>query len=108
MTFGLTDDTIRAIHAVLLLHPEVERAIVYGSRAKNCHRPGSDIDLALVGERLSFSILLQLINEMDNLPIPYTVDLALVSGITDPDLVDHIKRVGVVFFERDTETVDRA
>mgnify|MGYP006201431629 CR=1 FL=1 len=45
--FGLSAQTIRKLHSVLVQHPHVLRAVVYGSRAKGNYRPGSDIDLTL-------------------------------------------------------------
>ena len=101
MNHGLPEAAIRAIHEVFLRHPEVEQAILFGSRAKGSYRHGSDIDLVLSGEYLTFSILLTLINEMDDLTIPHTVDLSLLSRISDLDVLDHIRRVGVIFFDRE-------
>ena len=40
------------IRAVLVRHPSVTRAVLFGSRAKGNFREGSDIDLALEGESL--------------------------------------------------------
>ena len=45
--FGLRDALWQRITAALLRHPGVEAVILFGSRAKGTHRPGSDIDLAL-------------------------------------------------------------
>jgi hypothetical protein len=41
--------------------------------------------------------------EIDDLLLPYMVDLSILSHITDPDVIDHIRRVGVVFYSRDDE-----
>ncbi len=46
---GLPEAAIVAIQQVLASHPEVEAAILYGSRALGRHRPASDIDLTLIG-----------------------------------------------------------
>ncbi|OHE68241.1 MAG: DNA polymerase III subunit beta, partial [Treponema sp. RIFOXYC1_FULL_61_9] len=57
MTLGLTEDDLRYIRDTLARFPEVERAAVFGSRAKGTHKPGSDIDLAIWGESVSFSVV---------------------------------------------------
>ena len=44
---GLTDATVAQIHEVFARHPEVEKAVLYGSRAKGNFKPGSDVDLTL-------------------------------------------------------------
>jgi predicted nucleotidyltransferase len=99
---GLSEATVAKIHEVFGRHPEVEKAVVYGSRAKGNFKPGSDIDLTLSGERLDLKILGQLESELDDLLLPYEFDLSIFSKLTHPDLVEHIKRVGVVFYERPT------
>jgi hypothetical protein len=38
---------------VLADNPKVEEAVIYGSRAKEVHKPGSAIDLVLKGEKLT-------------------------------------------------------
>jgi predicted nucleotidyltransferase len=52
MKSGLPETTIAKIRAVLARFPEVEKAILYGSRAKGNFKTGSDIDLTLCGEAL--------------------------------------------------------
>jgi hypothetical protein len=55
---GLPEEAIAAIRQVLASHPEVEAAILYGSRALGRHRPTSDIDLTLIGPAISAAALL--------------------------------------------------
>ena len=90
---------VQGIRRVLADHPEVRRAVLYGSRAKGNYRNGSDIDLTLFGNELSLGLLLQIMNELDELLLPWTIDLSLYSSIENPDLRDHIERVGIVFFD---------
>lgn len=98
--FGLPDKTLATIRHILAECPAVEKAILYGSRAKGNHRPGSDIDLTLIGDRLDLNILGELSARLDESPIPYQVDLSLWSRIDNAKLREHIERVGVVFYQR--------
>jgi len=95
--FGLSPSVISSLKSTILKNGKVEKIIIYGSRAKGTHRPGSDIDLTIVGPTLSTTDLLKIENEIDDLMIPYKVDLSLLHQIENPDLVDHITRVGVDF-----------
>lgn len=97
--FGLPDKTLATIRHILAECPAVEKAILYGSRAKGNHRPGSDIDLTLIGDRLDLNILGELSTRLDESPIPYQVDLSLWSRIDNAKLREHIERVGVVFYQ---------
>ncbi|MFQ5543922.1 MAG: nucleotidyltransferase domain-containing protein [Nitrospiria bacterium] len=99
MKFGLKEHTIEQINAVFSHYPEVEKVILYGSRAKGDFKNGSDIDLTLEGKNLSLSIVHKIGNDLDDLLLPYTFDLSIFNQIDNPDLIDHIKRIGIVFYE---------
>ncbi|MEL6900165.1 MAG: nucleotidyltransferase domain-containing protein [Cyanobacteria bacterium J06606_4] len=100
LSCGLSQDTLQKIRSVLAAHPEVESAILYGSRAIGNFRPSSDIDLTLTGEQLTLSILLRIDTEIDDLLLPYLFDLSILSHIHSPTLLDHIYRVGIPLYER--------
>lgn len=55
--FGLNEQSIRIITDILKKYPEIEQAIIYGSRAKGNYRIGSDIDLTFKGQHLNQTIL---------------------------------------------------
>lgn len=96
--YGLKDVHIKRIHAVFSSYNAIDKAILYGSRAIGNYRIGSDIDLSLVGNHLDFNVLLAIENELDDLLLPFKIDLSLLSNIENPDLIDHIKRVGIDFY----------
>ena len=100
MQFGLKQNVIDLIREQLELNPKIEEVVLYGSRAKGNYRPGSDIDLTLKGEELSVKDLISLENQMEDLPIPFKFDISLYHRITNPDLLDHIQRVGILFYKR--------
>ncbi len=97
---GLSDEAVAQIHAALAHHPEVEKAVLYGSRAKGNFKPGSDVDLTLVGFQVTSKILGDIQSELEGGLLPYTFDLSILAQITQGDLLDHIRRVGVVFYEK--------
>jgi len=99
--FGLKEATIQSIRNVLEQYPKVEKATLYGSRAMGRYKIGSDIDLTLHGgPSLTLTTLFKIMDDMDELLLPYTLDLSIYHTIHDDDLLDHINRVGVVFYER--------
>ncbi|PKQ69872.1 nucleotidyltransferase domain-containing protein [Raineya orbicola] len=100
MNYGLKVETILAIQQVLAKYQEVEKAILYGSRAKGNYRLGSDIDLTLLGDKLSFDILQNIENELDDLLLPYKIDISLYKQIKNPDLLKHIDSIGKIFYEK--------
>ena len=101
MTFGLADIEFQALCNALASVPEIEEAIIYGSRARGTNRMASDIDLTLKGDGLTYLQLALLDERIDNLYLPYFVDLSLYSMLKNPDLLDSIHREGKVFYNRD-------
>lgn len=98
---GLTVETICKIWDVFKQYPALEKAILYGSRAKGTYRTGSDIDLTLIGKRLDYWQLGKIENQLDDLLLPYSFDISLFEQMTTPDLIEHIDRVGIIFYPVD-------
>ncbi|VAW53805.1 hypothetical protein MNBD_GAMMA06-51 [hydrothermal vent metagenome] len=96
--FGLNKNTIDKIQSVFVTFSEIEEVIIYGSRAKGTQKKGSDIDLTIKGEKLNFSLLNKLDRQLDDLLLPYQIDLSLFDNIDNADLVSHINRVGKRFY----------
>jgi len=106
MKYGLSTTTVERLQNTLLLYPEVEKAVLYGSRAKDTYRPGSDIDLTLCGDELNHILLTQINNELDDLLLPYQIDLSLMASLSHPALLDHIRSVGVVLYEKSSAPLE--
>jgi len=98
---GLNDSDIKKIQTVLNLHQEIEKAILFGSRAKGNYKPASDIDLTLVGDELTLTIQQKIENELDDLLLPYKFDISIYHTISSNELVEHIERVGQLFFQKE-------
>jgi predicted nucleotidyltransferase len=100
MTFGLKQKHIDSINSVFIQYPQIDSVILYGSRAKGNYKTGSDIDLTIIETNLTYTDLLRIMTKLDDLMLPYKIDLSQKKQIGNPDLVDHINRVGQVFYER--------
>ena len=96
---GLSVATIEKINTVFAAYPELTKVMLYGSRAKGHYRAGSDIDLTLFGDALTYEQSGKMATQLDDLYLPYTFDLSLFKQIDNSDLVDHIRRVGIIFYE---------
>ena len=96
---GLSVQAVSAIRGVLAAHPSVEQVILFGSRAKGNYKNGSDIDLALIGPT-DFSEIAKISWELDDLLLPWEIDLIRFDSITNQDLREHIARVGQLFYTR--------
>jgi len=81
-------------------HDAIDSVTLYGSRAKGNYKAGSDIDLTIKGLVLSFSELMKIEDEIDDLYLPYGIDLSQYEQLTNSDLMNHIDRVGVVIYSK--------
>lgn len=108
MKYGLPQSAIQQICAVLRRYPQVEQAILYGSRAKGNYKNGSDIDLTLRGADLTLNTLYKILDDLDELYLPYTIDLSVFNDISDPDVLEHIQRVGVTFYKKGEAATEAA
>jgi len=102
MKYGLKDSVIQKIQNVFSTFDEVDTVVLYGSRAKGNYKEGSDIDLVCKGNNLNLSLLNKIELKLDELFLPFTFDLSIYQQIDNPDLINHIDRVGIEFYNRVT------
>ena len=89
----LEKEVLEKIKKVLASYP-IEKAVIIGSRARGTAQKGSDIDLVIFAENLSFSQYLKLMSDLDELNLPYEIDLIKYDLIKDKEFLEKIKREG--------------
>jgi len=102
--FGITDGDLQNIVSVLTMFPEVEHAIIFGSRAKGNYKNGSDVDIALKGKNISFLTVTRInaiLNEETSMP--YKFDVLNFETITNIELMEHIDRIGMEIYTKTTQ-----
>lgn len=97
--FGIYSKSYDEIQKILSEFDSIEEVIIYGSRAKGTHREGSDIDFVLKGDILKedFDALW---HKLDDSFIPYKFDISMYNELDSKELLDHIKRVGKIFYKK--------
>jgi len=98
MKIDLSHTLIDTIKSSLKNEENIKKIILFGSRAKMTSKQGSDIDLALIGEGIDFRQLCRIGVTIDELDLPYEVDIVDYNSITNQELKNHIDRVGVEIF----------
>ncbi|MFT6844396.1 MAG: putative nucleotidyltransferase [Flavobacteriales bacterium] len=97
--YGLKECDIDKIKSVFCEYPEIEKVILYGSRAKGNYRANSDIDLSIIGS-VDLGKLIKIETKLDDLLLPYLMDLSIFDKIKNNDLVEHINRAGIIFYKK--------
>jgi predicted nucleotidyltransferase len=98
--YGLSPDSLAEIIAILSACPAVESIVLFGSRATGTFKPGSDVDLALRGQNLTFDDVLSLKTALDETTLPYAIDLVWDYGGVNADLRRSIAPTGVGVYGR--------
>lgn len=78
-------------------HDAIAAVLIYGSCAEGNYRAGSDIDLTIKGGEIPFAEFMQIEDQIDDLMLPYTVDLSQYRQLENADLIAHIDRSGWKF-----------
>lgn len=101
MEFGLREEDLSYIVDAMQQIEEIDKAVIFGSRAKGNYKPGSDVDIAVFGENVTFSTLSKLHATLeDSSPMPYFFDIIDYTHTEHKELKEHIERVGKIIFER--------
>ncbi len=98
--FGISEEVIHDICGVFKQHPNIQKVLIFGSRAKGNYSEGSDIDLAAFGTNISFNELMDINIQIEDLGLLYKVDVVDYQKNMGTPIAAHIDRVGLVFYER--------
>jgi predicted nucleotidyltransferase len=105
--FGLKENIIEQIKSIFEEFPQIEEVLIYGSRAKGNYKPSSDIDLSLKGEDVDHNLLNSISLKIDELFLPYKLDISIFEKISNEDLIEHINKAGKVFYIKEKEKVQK-
>jgi uncharacterized protein len=100
-TFGISESDMALISKIIANHKNVLEIILYGSRAKGTYNERSDVDLVICNSNLERHQLGKLILEINNSNFPYTIDVQLFENLKNKKLIEHINRVGKLFYKKE-------
>ncbi len=100
MKFGLSNNNLVNLQSVIAQIPSIEQVLIFGSRARGDYRYNSDIDIALIGEHVSHSDQLKLMHLIDDLMMPYMVDVLRIASIRNERLIHLIHKEGKVLYQK--------
>ena len=104
--YGLSERSIQELYAIFKKHPDIRRVHLFGSRAKGNYKTGSDIDLAVINTGLQPKTISRVLSECAESSLPVAVDLVDFNALTNQAFIDHIKRVGVLFYIAESSNPD--
>ena len=96
--FGLKEEEEQILKSIFSKYENLNKIVVYGSRAKGTFNERSDVDLVITESNIDRPLIGQIISEINNSNFPYLVDLQDFSKLKNQQLIEHINRVGKVFY----------
>ncbi len=101
--YGLTNRDMKTVQDIFRKYPDVKEVYLFGSRAKGNYKTGSDIDFAIMNEGVDSKTITKLLADFTESSLPFTVDLINFPTLKHTDLINHINRVGIVFYKIEIE-----
>jgi len=98
--FGLSERTINELLKYFQRKTEIEKVVVYGSRAKNTYKTGSDIDFAIWTDQ--HNKIPEILSELDELPTPYSFDVTDYKMLKNENIKTDIDNDGILFYSNET------
>ena len=96
--FGLKEEEEQILKSIFSKYENLNKVVVYGSRAKGTFNERSDVDLVITESNIDRPLIGQIISEINNSNFPYLVDIQDFSTLKNKQLIEHINRVGQVFY----------
>jgi type I restriction enzyme S subunit len=101
MKYGLSDDQLQEIINFIKQYPEVEEAVLFGSRALDTFKEASDVDIALMGEKVTHSLASKIkFNIEEDTYLPFFFDFVAYPTITNKELKEHIDTKGITLYRK--------
>jgi|SRR5690554_1694339 len=99
MKYGISDTQLQEIIDFIKEYPEVEEAVLFGSRALGNFKKASDVDIALKGEKVTHSLAAKMkFNIEEDTYLPFFFDFVAYPLIDNEALKEHIDGKGITLY----------
>jgi len=97
MKFGLDDKIVNSIIDIIKKY-KVDKAVIFGSRARGDYKKTSDIDIAIFSKDMTYLELNLLRDQLDQLYIIYKIDLVQIERLTNKKMLENIEKNGKIVY----------
>ena len=101
MRYGLTDIQFEQIIGIISKYPEIQQALIFGSRADGTNKESSDVDIAIKCPASDTTTIGKLLVDFEESSLPFFFDVVDYNKTENEKLKSHIDMYGVVFFEQE-------
>lgn len=101
--YGLKESDFELLIDIFRKYEQINKVVIFGSRAKGNFNERSDIDLVIQKSNISRQFIGKIISEINDSNFPYTIDLQIYEKLKNEMLISHINRVGKEIYTRESE-----
>lgn len=95
----MIDDKFKSeLELIFSRYTEIEKVLLFGSRAREDNRNNSDIDLCIFGEGVTHLILAKINMDLNELNTCLSFDILSINEISKEELIENILKEGVVIY----------
>lgn len=101
MKYGLSEKQLKVVEETFKSFPEIEQAILFGSRTIDTFKEASDVDIAIKGKKADFNLAIKVktcFEEKTNLP--FFFDIISYQTIESKELKQHIRQKGRIIYTK--------
>jgi len=103
---NVSRELINEINNIAKMYSEIEKIVLFGSRAKGDNNEKSDIDLAIYTKNNKFDSWLKFYESIDQMDTLIKIDLVHVNENIDKQLLNNIINEGVVIMSNETKIIN--
>ena len=86
------------LESIFKKYKEIEKVVLFGSRARQDNKYNSDIDLCLFGENITHLIQAKVTMDIEEINTPLSFDILNFNELTKQKLIENIKNEGIVIY----------
>lgn len=86
------------LEEIFIKYKEIEKVMLFGSRARQDNKYNSDVDICLFGENITHLIQAKVSMDIDEMNTPLSFDILNFNELTKKELIDNILNEGIVIY----------
>lgn len=94
----INDKLLKTLYDIFGKYSEIEKVILFGSRARGDNKANSDVDLCIFGEKLTHLVYAKVTMDINEINTPLSFDILNFNELNKKELIDNILKEGVEIY----------
>ncbi|WP_055665359.1 nucleotidyltransferase family protein [Desnuesiella massiliensis] len=95
----MLDDKLKfQLQQIFDKYSQIEKVVLFGSRARGDNKYNSDVDLCIFGEEITHRVLAKISMDINEVTTPLSFDILSFNEISKKELINNILEEGVIIY----------